>query len=110
MQVDPIQKVQNAISNIEEAFIETYEILGYEKPINEILSIPKELERYIKNRLYVKGLISTRRGLKWEKAEDLQLIKEVKSSKNVDEIAKIHQRTCFAIEKRIEKLYEEGLL
>lgn len=110
MQTNPIQKVQNAINDLENAFLEALEVIGNEKRIGEILCIPRELERCIKERLLIKGLISDRCGIKWKESEDKQLIAEVSSGKDTSEIAKIHKRSNYAIKKRIEKLNEDGLL
>lgn len=106
--INPIDRAQKAISDLEEAFLDVLEVIGNERRIGDILSIPKELERYIKERLLIKRLITDRGGCKWKDSEDSKLVEEVVSGKEVEEIAKLHQRSCYAIKKRIEKLNEEG--
>jgi len=108
MQTNPVDRAQKAISDLEEAFLDALEVIGNERRIGEILSIPKELERFIKERLLLKGMITDRSGIKWKDKEDSDLIEEVISGKEVEEIAKLHNRSCYAIKKRIEKLNEEG--
>lgn len=108
MQINPVDRAQKAISDLEEVFLDALEIIGNERRIGEILCIPKELERHIKERLLLKGLITDRGGVKWKDKEDDELIEEVISGKHISDIAKLHNRSSYAIKKRIEKLNEEG--
>lgn len=107
---NPIDKVQKAISDIEDAYLDTMKIIGCERRTFEILAIPREIEKFIKERLLIRGLISNRSGLKWNDDEDKQLVSEVILGATILDISKTHKRSTYAIEKRIEKLVKDGYL
>lgn len=108
MELNPIDRAQKAIVELECAFLDALKVIGNERRIGEVLSIPKELERFLKERLLLRGMITDRAGMKWSKSEDDQLIEEVISGKDMYEIAKLHNRSSYAIQKRMEKLNDEG--